>query len=255
MNRRNVLLALTALGCCAAAHAELYDVTMESYGAGKRQLVSANGSYAWDFSSGDEVFYNVRAVEHRWLEEGALDPIYTHCVEIYQSVVLETQYTFESTAIENVPQRPNSSWPGEMGAVRAQLVEDLYANYIDSSTGGVYSTDIEPGLDLDDYGAAFQLMLWEITHENFAEGADASEMASQISFDLGAIQSDADSSVLTVLNNMFATLNDGAFDSANLEGWTNPSAQDQSRLIVVPGAGTLAGLAFMIPMTRRRRRA
>lgn len=252
LKRRTVLLALTALGCCVSAHAEIYDVTMEPYGAGKRQLVSANGSYAWDFTSGDEVYYNVRAVEHLWLEEGALDPIYTHCVEIYQSVDPGNQYSFESTAIENVPQR--DGWPGEMGAVRAQLVEDLYANYINPLTGGVYETGIDPGLDINDYGAAFQIMLWEITHENFSSGADAFEMAAQISFDMGAIQSEADSSVLTVLSNMFATLNDGALDSANLEGWTNPSAQDQSRL-VIPGAGTLAGLAIMLPMTRRRRRA
>ncbi|OUU90420.1 MAG: hypothetical protein CBC35_11830 [Planctomycetes bacterium TMED75] len=245
-------MALAALGCCIPAHAELYEVTMEPYGAGKRQLVSANGSFAWDFSSGSEVFYNVRAVEHLWVEEGALDPIYTHCVEIYQSVVPGNEYSFQTTAIENIPER--DSWPGPMGEQRAKLVEDLYANYVDPLTGGVYDTGLGSGVDLDDYAAAFQLMLWEITHENFAEGADAFEMATQISFDFGAIQSEADSSVFTVLDNMFLTLNDGFLDSANLEGWTNPDAQDQSRL-VIPGAGTLTGLAFMIPMTRRRRRS
>ena len=250
MNRRNVLLALCALGCGFSAHADVYDVTLESYGAGKRQLVSANGSYTWDESTGAEQFYNVRANEHIWLEsDGSMaQPIITHCVEIYQSVVLGDDYMFDVTSIEDVPQRPG--WPSEMGAVRAELVSDLYANYISPYTGGVY----ELGLgSIDDYGAAFQIMLWEITHENFS-AETASGMAAQISFDMGAIQSQADESVQLVLDDMFATLNDGFFEVVDLEGWTNPDAQDQSRLVLIPGAGTLATLALGVPLTRRRRR-
>lgn len=251
MNRRTVLLALSALGFCATTHAELYDVFLDSYGAGKRQLVAANGSYAWDFSSGEEQFYNVRATEFEWTTAGGSEVMYyTHCVEIYQSVVAGEEYIFEGTAIENVPQR--NGWPGEMGAVRAQLVEDLYSNYINPLNGAVYVTGIAPGLDINDYGAAFQIMLWELTHENFS--ADTAEgMATQISFQTGAIQSDADASVGLILEDMFLTLNDGFLDSADLQGWTNEFAQDQSRL-VIPGAGTLFGLSLLTPAYRRRRR-
>ena len=252
MYSRTLLLALSALGICTTAHADLYDVTLVGYGAGKRQLVAANGQLSWDENSGTETFYNVRAIEHIWLEEGAPSSgpqIYSHCVEIYQSVVLGDDYLFESTAIENVPQR--NSWPGAMGAVRAELVSDLYANYVDPLTGAVVEGDIASAT-LNDYGAAFQIMLWEITHENFSADT-AAGMAAQISFDMGAIQSQADTSVNLVLDDMRATLNDGIFDIVALEGWTNEFAQDQSRL-VIPGAGTLFGLGLMTPITRRRRR-
>ena len=251
MNSRTVLLALSALGICTTAQAEIYDVVLSSYGAGKRQLVAATGQLQWNETTGDETFYNVRATEHEWINLGEGPSMYyTHCVEIYQSVVADEQYLFEGTAIENVPQ--GNGWPGEMGATRALLVQDLYANYVDPLTGKV-EADPGAGFDINDYAAAFQIMLWELTHENFAEGASASEMATQISFETGAIQSEADDSVDTILDEMFETLNDGLFELANLEGWTNPDAQDQSRL-VIPGAGTLFGLGLLTPLTRRRRR-
>ena len=249
MYSRTVLLALSALGFCTAANADLYDVTLEEYGAGKRQRVAANGQLAWDENSGTETFYNVRANEHVWLEAGSDTRIYTHCVEIYQSVVLGDSYLFESTGIENVPQR--NSWPGEMGAIRAELVSDLYANYANPLTGQVVAGGI-PSATIDDYGAAFQLMLWEITHENFSADS-AAGMAEQISFDMGAIQSQADASVNLVLQDMIDILNDGVIDIVALEGWTNETAQDQSRM-VIPGAGTLFGLGMLTPLTRRRRR-
>ena len=56
-------------------------------------------------------------------------------------------------------------------------------------------------------------------------------MAEQISFDMGAIQSQADASVILVLQDMIDILNDGVIDIVALEG-TNETAQDQSRMVI-----------------------
>ena len=251
MKRRLSFIALTALGLAAASHADLYPVVLDSYGAGKRQLVSANSQFGWDFSSGTEQFYNVRALEHNWIDTISGEEYVTHCVEIYQGVTLDESYDFTGTLIADVPQT-GGSWPGVMGIERAILVQDLYANYASASNGAVIDTGIDPSLDIDDYGAAFQLMLWEITHENFS-ATSATDIAQQITFDLGAIQANADLGVQAVLDDMFATLNDGVFDSAELEGWADPFAQDQTRLIPAPGVMVALGLALPISGRRRRR--
>ena len=252
MNSRTVLLALSALGVCASAQADLFlDLELASYGAGSRQQVSANSNLLYDESTGSETFYNVLATEHVWdnLITGQTG-IISHCVEIYQSVSLNEVYEFGVVPLTDVPQT-GGSWPGEMGEQRAILVRDLYANYVDPLTGGVY----DAGAVTNDYAAAFQVMLWEITHERFTADT-ASGMAAQIFVDFGAIQwqTNNEDSVGVILEEMKAVLNDGAFASVDVEGWTNPTAQDQSALIPIPGPATLIALGIASPFFGRRRR-
>ena len=81
-------------------------------------------------------------------------------------------------------------------------------------------------------------------------------MAAQIFVDFGAIQwqTNNEDSVGVILEEMKAVLNDGAFASVDVEGWTNPTAQDQSALIPIPGPATLIALGIASPFFGRRRR-
>lgn len=258
MKTRNVVIALSALCCSSPLLADLAgtaeDVTLANYGAGSYQSVAVKGSNSWNVATGNENFYNLRAFEHEWAWNGSPSEstsYITHCVEIYQSVSVGSNYMFEVVPVQDVPERPNSGWPGNMGDERARLMRDLYADWANPATGGVYGS----AGDRDAIASAFQLMIWEITHENFS-AETAENMVDQISFDLGAIQRQFDGGIEDTvgfyLTEMTTTLSDGPLQYADLVGWTEDSAQDQSRY--VPAPGVLMALASGLMMTGRRRR-
>ena len=236
-------------------HADVQNVTLVQLGAGSFQRVAVKGANTWNTTSGDENFYNLRTFEHEWVfndGDNEESSYITHCVEIYQGVSVGADYLYESVAIESVPERPNSGWPGNMGEERARLLRDLYAGWANPSTGGVNGSESER----DAIASAFQLMVWEITHENF-DAVVAEDMVGQITFEFGAIQRQFDGSGQDVVGDyvtqMIASLSDGPLQDAELVGWTEENAQDQARYIPAPGVMmTLAGgLAF----SRRRRRS
>jgi hypothetical protein len=235
-------------------YADVENVTLAQLGAGSYQSVAVKGANNWDAISGEEIFYNLRTFEHEWVFDGDSndDSSYiTHCVEIYQGVSVGADYTYEVVAIESVPERPNGNWPGNMGEERARLLRDLYVDWANPVTGGVNGS----ASDRDAIASAFQLMVWEITHENF-DATFAEDMVGQITFDLGAIQRQFEGSgqdiVGDYITQMTASLSDGPLEYAELIGWTEESAQDQARY--VPAPGVLIALAGgLITCTRRRR--
>lgn len=235
-------------------HADVQNVTLAQLGAGSYQRVAVKGANTWNAISGDENFYNLRTFEHEWVfndGDNEESSYITHCVEIYQGVSVGAEYLYQSVAIESVPERPNGGWPGNMGEERARLLRDLYAGWANPSTGGVNGSESER----DAIASAFQLMVWEITHENF-DAVVAEDMVSQITFESGAIQRQFDGSGPDVVGDyvtqMISSLSDGPLEYAELVGWTEENAQDQARYIPAPGVmmAVAGGLAF----TRRRRR-
>ena len=235
-------------------YAELENVTLAQLGAGSYQHVAVKGANNWNATSGDEIFYNLRTFEHEWVFNDGADEdssYITHCVEIYQGVTVGADYMYEVAAIESVPERPNSNWPGNMGEERARLLRDLYVDWANPVTGGVNGSES----DRDAIASAFQLMVWEITHENF-DASLAEDMVGQITFDLGAIQRQFDGSgqdiVGDYISQMTASLSDGPLEYAELVGWTEESAQDQARY--VPAPGVLVALAGGLVACGRRRR-
>ena len=235
-------------------HADVQNVTLAQLGAGSYQRVAVKGANAWDSVSGNENFYNLRTFEHEWVfndGDNEESSYITHCVEIFQGVSVGAEYLFESVDIESVPERPNGGWPGNMGDERARLLRDLYAGWADPATGGVIGSESER----DAIASAFQLMVWEITHENF-DAVLAEDMVAQITFELGAIQRQFDGTGQDVVgdyvNQMIASLSDGPLEYAELVGWTDENAQDQSRYI--PAPGVMMALAGGLAFNRRRRR-
>lgn len=235
---------LIASAICLPANAEL-DLLLEGYGFGSGQKLGYNTANLWDSSDDNVNYYQINATQHQWVDaatqQGGLS---TYCIQVYLGVDLGESYQFEVTPISGSPVAPPA--PGPMGAVRAEVLEDLYARY--------------SGLDDNDVVAtAFQMMVWEITHENFT-ATDAAGLVDQISLDLGAFRwngqgtlgEGGQAEVDEIFGTMRSVLGTGGFLDADLVGLTNPTAQDQVLQVPAPAGALL--LSGLLAGGRRRRR-
>ena len=102
------------------------------------------------------------------------------CVEVAEAFPDDPiQYTV--TELTGVPEE---SPPGNMSANQALLIQDLHAkNYADI----VDTTNDSGWSDTSNEVAAFQIMIWEISHESFSSST-LSGMVSELSIEFGAFQ-------------------------------------------------------------------
>ena len=133
-----------------------------------------------------------------------------------------------------------------MGVSRAIVLKDLYARW--------YSTVMEmEGTEARNYAAAFQMNIWEITHQS-GNDSSAETVLQSLSFSQGNATFTSSNSVDVLANTMLNSLGEGGvfmpFDS--LRGLTSELKQDQ--LIVIPGASGLAFGVGLIGVRKRRRR-
>lgn len=239
---KTILLAVIASSAVAAgANAANMNLTFTGVGPSKDLKINYNAGRSFNQNaSGGYTTY--KAGRMKWTNAGG-GAVNTYCTQLAESISVGQTVNYAVTAIENVPD-PN---PGAMGAIRAQLVRDLYAkkwNQVKNSTDSKLN-------------AAFQLVIWEITHENLT-GVDAAAALAQLNVGTGALAVNMNNSttaqVASLAMQMIASLGVNGFASfGNLLGLTDPSAQDQ--LIVVPLPMTLglaaAGLAGVIGLRRR----
>ncbi len=147
---------------------------------------------------------------------------------------------------------PEEAPPGNMSANQSALMQDLYAKqYADvanTSNDGSWS-------NASDESAAFQLVVWEISHESFTSTTLAG-MAGELSLSLGAFQATDtyNANVATIASGMIAGLGGGSgFELfSSLLGGTNPDNQDLLIVVPSPAIAGLAGLG-LVGMRRRRR--
>ena len=239
---------LLTLAATSAASADTVNLTLDSYAFGSSQMISLNGSYNWDETTGSEIFYNNKAFQHHWVDNSSSSMMITYCLQLYQGVDLGGSYDFTLTNIEDSPTSP--PFPGPMGDQRAILLRDLYARWADPMTAGLPM----PAGEMNDAATAFQILIWEITHERFT-AEDATGMIAQIDLGIGALQWDSDSTTISdIATAMIDSLGDGGFQDADLLGLTNPDAQDQVSMIPAPGALFLVSLSALGTPARRRRR-
>ena len=140
-----------------------------------------------------------------------------------------------------------------MGAMRATMIRDLYSRYWPS----VNAVEDSTGRDLC---AAFQAMIWEISHETLVDSqAPGESQVDALNLTEGAMQLALMTDGAT---NYFYQMKDalgGSRDDEwldylgdNLWGLSNPDYQDQ--IIVVPGAAAgFLGLGIFGARRRRRR--
>lgn len=176
------------------------------------------------------------------------------CVELNEGFPSDP-ITYTLTEPTNVPEE---NPPGNMSENQAALMQDLYArNYADvsdPSNDGTWN-------DANDECAAFQLVIWEISHENFSSTTLAG-MKAELDLSLGALVATNmfNSNVATIAAGMISGLGSGGWlNMENLLGATNdssgtPGVGNQDLLIVVPSPAiaALAGLG-LVGMRRRRR--
>lgn len=156
---------------------------------------------------------------------------------------------------------PEESPPGNMSANQSQMMQDLFRRYYNSTV----NRDGASWTDYSNNAAAFQLVVWEISHENFSS-SDLSGMKAELDISLGAFvvtdatngDAAAASTVSGIASSMIAALGNGGWQSySSLLGATNGSSgnnDNQDFLFVVPSPAiaALAGLG-LVGMRRRRR--
>ncbi len=228
----------------AVANASL-SATLTGYAAGGFEQVGFNSTLGWD--SGTAVtLWSVRAQQHAFSESNG-NQFLSWCAEVYQGVAQGSTYTFDVVAPEQAP--GGDVAPGPMGAIKAVAARDLFARWINPANGFVNG-----GMaDRDAKSAAFQIVLWEITHENFTANS-AQGILSQMSLTTGAFRADIGGETAAWYAAIVQSLGADGFQTVGLEGLTDEFAQDQLRLVAVPApaALALAGLAGLASGRRRR---
>ena len=236
--RRSVrALCLTGILSCVwlsgapmqVASAESMELTYQGMGARRFVNVSFNGAAS-----------TVRGGIFTW--EGS---VRSFCTQLEEDLTLWSTVEYEIVPVELVPDEPPS--PGPMGINRATLVRDLYARWY-------YTVMSKTGTDARDYAAAFQMNIWELTHQDVDDSSPETALAGMNLADGNAtFASNSNSQIIA--NTMLNSLGGGIGDFlgfSRLRGLTSPINQDQ--LIVVPGIGGLATCIGLAGIRSRRRR-
>lgn len=191
-----------------------------------RYTYTQDDSIMWDASTRDA---NRNGFAGRILfNDGALDGF---CIELEQDVSSNaTPYSFQT-----FDERSSESY--DRGRLLTGLFQNYYQQVVDSDSNAM--------------AAAFQMMAWELTHENFTSIEDAK---SQASLQLGAAQfadySDAASDYfLQMQEDLFVV------DSPTGIGvlYSNQYQDFVTQVIPAPSAIALAGFALTARNRRRRR--
>ena len=177
--------------------------------------------------------------------------IHAFCVEVEEGAGSPANYTVVTPA-----EVPENAPPGPMGSARSSLMQDLYSRFytstVDPSGGSAWGDRINNA-------TAFQLLIWEISHENFTSN-DLSTMVSEIDIANGAMAAYGNSSnagldagVASAVTTMVNALGSGGWNAfAGLVGATSVSDQDLLIVVPSPAIAALAGLG-LVGMRRRRR--
>lgn len=173
--------------------------------------------------------------------------IKTFCVEMNEGFV-DDPIVYTVTEISNVPEHAP---PGVMSAAKQTLMQDLFARYYDD----VMNHPTSDWAVSSDKAAAFQLAIWEISHENLTSDSDASAVLGELNISVGAMAftDTYNSETAAIASSMLSSLGNGGFMAySKLLGLTNPNNQDMLIVVPTPAIAGLAGLG-LVGMRRRRR--
>jgi hypothetical protein len=243
------LLAATSVCTSASAGFEPGDVlTVSRLGTSPSQAIRFNydSSRMWDGVATGTDYFGLAGINSFQTTSGGI--INTFCVEMNEGFV-DDPIVYTVTDLGGVPE---DSEPGPMSSAKQTLMKDLYARYYDSSTAQIDGGTLE---NARNRAAAFQLLVWEISHENFSSTTDANTALLEMSIFIGAMAftNTANAEVALMADSMIANLGDGGFmNYFNLRGLTSPNNQDMLIVVPTPAIAGLAGLG-LVGMRRRRR--
>lgn len=240
--KKTTLLAggvITVLASAIVAHGDVViGDTLDLTFAG----VDPGRGVTWTFDDGTDV-------SSRTTNAGVLnwaDGYRTFCIQLDENISSGSTVPFSVVDPSDLPDQP--PLPGPMGTARSEVMQDLYARNYDFVMG-------QTGALARDWAAAFQIMVWEISHELSADTTDASTVLADLAIGSGQVSFDSSTDVLGYAQSMLDGLGGGVGDFegySRLLGLTNENKQDQ--LVVVPGVGGLAGLMGVVAVRRRRSR-
>ncbi len=236
-------VALVATAVAQSASAANWSMTFTGYGLNEVVGIRFNNNESFNSATANSGFAGLNAGQLNFTVYGKTYSNY--CIQVFEGVgQIGDTNVWCTAALVDVPDFP--PFPGPMGAVKATLVQDLYARF--------HATVKNSGDSIQH--AAFQVALWELTHEKIT-AADAASALAQLSLVNGALQMDgvADAAVLAAANNMLNQLGVGGFQSIgdNLIGLTSASKQDQLVVVPIPAAALLAGVGLLgVGLVRRR---
>jgi hypothetical protein len=228
-----------ALAVSAASSASTLTMTYLGRGHTVNTGVAYNSSLAWNarFAA---TYQTIPVGSQRFGAYG--QERMTFCTQVYEGVTAGSQYTFNIVGVSQVPEADTpANAPGPMGAIKATLVEDLYRRYY-------------AGLGTAAQIGAFQLAVYEITHENI-DATSAAQAVTQLGLDKGAFQANKTGGIFASASAMLASLGQGGFRNmgGQLAGLSNSSAQDQLLVVPVGAPVVLAGLGLVgVGFMRRR---
>jgi hypothetical protein len=230
-----------AAALTASLHAGQWTLVYEGLASGRDVGVSYVAGAAWD-ADRVEAFSLVSAGVHAWSSGGA--SVSTIATQLQQTVMLGDSVGYDVALLPEVPDGSPARSP--IGSIRAALLSDLYARYYVDMLG---SGD-------DDYAAAFQLAVWEITHE--ALDATVIDVAqTRLDLTIGALQGSDDGAsfvpYIFAQQMLFSLGFDGWLQFDGLGGLVNPMGQDQLAIVPLPLPAALAGLGLLGAGLLRRR--
>jgi hypothetical protein len=230
MKTRVLAGALAAGAMCAGASASNLTLTFNGVGP------SVNVNYTFGTSTA-----NTSAGVFNW--NGST--VKTFCVQLNELISSGQTVTYAVVAPELVPDVPPVS-PGNMGAIKATVMRDLFWRFYNTAVTGTATQ-----------AAAFQMLVWEISHESIGSATDASGFLALLSLSTGAfkINSSADgNAALSLAISWLNSLGQGGFKAFDgLRGLTHATLQDQLIVVSVPAPALLAGLGLIGAVAVRRR--
>ena len=244
------LLAAASIGTSASAGLEPGDtITVSRIGTAPGRAIRFNydSNRMWDDMAMGADSFGLAGVNTFAVASGAA--IHTFCVEMNEGFE-DDPIVYDVTTIDNVPEH---NPPGAMTEAKQTIMYDLFARFY--STIGVPGDYEGTWADASNRAAAFQLVIWEVSHENFTSDTDAMTGVSEMDLEIGAMAFTDfyDASVYDIANDMISELGDGGFMAySQLLGLTNPNNQDMLVVVPSPAIAGLAGLG-LAGMRRRRR--
>ena len=239
----------------ATAAADQLCMTLDSFDASERYGVAINPGMDWFDSSSVTYTSPLRAGERIWTTQYGTEVV-TYCAQLWEGVSAGSDVCFD--VVENLNDFPEfPPYPGPMNDSQVGLVQDLYARYIDTQTGYLRSgTELTNNFDYSTAASAFQLVVWEITHENVIDGTLASAKV-ELSLDEGAFRADTSTHLIggdaaTLIMNSLGS-NGWLSLGNNLLGLSNESYQDQFMVVPLPMPALLAGIGLVGAGVLRRR--
>lgn len=230
---------LVAIASASAASAGIVDMQYTAMGAGSEvQLIE--GANSRDIFVGE--------LEHQISNGLGADAVlngtyYTFCADITQLVSASEARVFYTADIEDMPDAPGIA---PMGTMKADAIRALYSSAASTLSAGSLT---------DAYGAAFQLVIYEIVDDFDGSAASIDLSAGYIQAAAvggGALDGDILAAMATLTSDMMNALASGGGSFAGVIGLANASYQDQLVLVPAPGALALVSLGGLVATRRRR---